>query len=386
MNILLVNTQPVPSSGVGAASVNRILSYTKGLIEEGNDVRILSIATGKTEEWHEHEGVPVKHLGRTSKNKIIKVIKYFGTSCRLLKEISKADKDVVIFVTSNYFLTIMLSAYCKLTKTKVVLERSEFPFVLIRKSKLKRMLAPLYVNTAYKMLDGMILMTKPLMDYYQKKVRKGCRLFEMPMTVDIERFLNAESTPNTLGDYIAYCGSLSNTNGISNLIEAFSYVEPMCPNVKLVLIGGTTNEKEMESYKESVSKYGLHNVVFYGRVDRDKMPGLLAHAKALLLARRSNLQAAGGFPTKLGEYLATGNPVVITAVGDIPLYLNTNNSFIVKPEDNKAFGEKIIEVLSDDEKAASIGKEGEKLALTVFNGKEQSKKLNEFLSVLVASK
>ena len=41
----------------------------------------------------------------------------------------------------------------------------------------------------------------------------------------------------------------------------------------------------------------------------------------LVLARPDNIQAKGGFPTKLGEYLATGNPVVVTKVGEIPNYL-----------------------------------------------------------------
>ena len=223
------------------------------------------------------------------------------------------------------------------------------------------------------------------MEYYKKKVRPNCKLFEMPMTVDIDRFINAELTQNTIGDYIAYCGSLSNTNGISNLIEAFSMVEPSYPNVKMLIIGGTPNEKEMESYKDAVKKYGLKNIIFYGRVDRTVLPSLLNNAKALLLARRSNLQSTGGFPTKLGEYLATGKPVVVTAVGDIPLYLDSTNSFIVKPDDNKAFANRIIEVLSDEDHAAAIGKEGQKLALTVFSAKEQSKNLDIYLKDLITS-
>ena len=75
--------------------------------------------------------------------------------------------------------------------------------------------------------------------------------------------------------------------------------------------------------------------------------------------------------------------MVVTAVGDIPLYLNTTNSFIVKPDDNVAFGERIIEVLSDEINAARIGKEGQKLAMTVFSAKEQSKKLDYYLKELV---
>lgn len=385
MNIIVINTQPVPSSGVGAASVNRILSYTKGLIDEGNNVCILSTAVGKTDMWQQHEGVPVRHLGKGSKSFLMRLMNYIRTSFRLLKELSQIKKDVILFVTSNYFLIILLELYCKATKTKIVNERSEFPFVLIRKSKWKRLIAPVYINIAYKLLDGMIIMTKPLMEYYKKKVRPNCKLFEMPMTVDIDRFINAELTQNTIGDYIAYCGSLSNTNGISNLIEAFSMVEPSYPNVKMLIIGGTPNEKEMESYKDAVKKYGLKNIIFYGRVDRTVLPSLLNNAKALLLARRSNLQSTGGFPTKLGEYLATGKPVVVTAVGDIPLYLDSTNSFIVKPDDNKAFANRIIEVLSDEDHAAAIGKEGQKLALTVFSAKEQSKNLDIYLKDLITS-
>lgn len=386
LSIVLVNTQPVPSLGVGAASVNRLLSYTKGLIQQGSNVCVLSTAVGDSFEWKEYEGIPVKHLGKESESVYRKLLGYLGTSRRLLKELSQKEIDVVIFVTSNYFLTVLLEIYCRIKKIIVVNERSEFPFVLIRKNKWKRAIAPFYTNTAYRLLDGMIVMTKPLKEYYQDKVRPNCKIFEMPMTVDVDRFLNAESTQNTIGNYIAYCGSLSNTNGISNLIEAFSYVEPLYPNLKLLIIGGTPNEKEMDGYKESVKEYGLNNVVFYGRVDRTAMPGLLINAKALLLARRSNWQSTGGFPTKLGEYLATGNPVVVTAVGDIPLYLDETNSFIVKPDDNKAFAKRIIEVLADEDHAAVVGKEGQKLALTVFSAKEQSKKLDKYLKDLVAAK
>lgn len=56
--MVLVNTQPIPSLGVGAASVNRLLSYSKGLIQQGNNVRILSTSIGKTREWNEYDGIP----------------------------------------------------------------------------------------------------------------------------------------------------------------------------------------------------------------------------------------------------------------------------------------------------------------------------------------
>ena len=59
------------------------------------------------------------------------------------------------------------------------------------------------------------------------------------------------------------------------------------------------------------------------------MPKYLCNAKLLALARPDSIQAQGGFPTKLGEYLATGRPVVVTKVGEIPDYLEDGvNAFL----------------------------------------------------------
>ncbi|OYP41838.1 hypothetical protein CIK88_03800 [Prevotella sp. P5-50] len=226
-------------------------------------------------------------------------------------------------------------------------------------------------------------MTKPLMEFYKGLTRNDCLFFEMPMTVDIERFEGIKEEPNLLGEYMAYCGNLSNKkDGILNLIEAFSFVAPLYPQLKLILIGGSSDNKDLDVYKERITELALNNVILYGRVDRNDMPSLLKNAKALLLARPSSLQSSGGFPTKLGEYLATGNPVVVTAVGDIPLYLNSSNSFIVEPDNNQAFAEKILEIMKDEERAREIGKAGQSLAKTVFNAKIQSHNLNNYLRSL----
>ena len=50
---------------------------------------------------------------------------------------------------------------------------------------------------------------------------------------------------------------------------------------------------------------------FTGRTSPEVMPQILTDASILALARPNNVQSQNGFPTKLGEYLATGNPVAI---------------------------------------------------------------------------
>ncbi|MBO5629987.1 MAG: glycosyltransferase [Aeriscardovia sp.] len=387
MDLIIVNTQPIPSSGVGAASVNRILSYTKGLIKDGNVVKILSTANGDNKNWGHFEGVPVLHLGNRSKGLPRRVVGYIVTTCRLLRALKKEKKDVVIFVTSNYFLTIILEIYCKVSNTRVVNERSEYPFILMTQNRLKRLFAPLYTNTAYKLLDGMIIMTQPLMTYYKKKAGKHCRFIEVPMTVDSQRFSSKAvgNVEQRFGNYIAYCGNMGgNKDGLPNLLKAFSIVEKRGIPLNLVLIGGAANQQEYDTLKSLNASLGNKHVVFFGKANRDEMPGLLHGATMLALARPSGLQSTGGFPTKLGEYLSTGNPVVVTAVGDIPQYLHDReNAYVVAPDDNEAFADAICYVWENKQQATLVGKKGQELASTVFNGDYQAKRIESFLHELI---
>ena len=222
------------------------------------------------------------------------------------------------------------------------------------------------------------------MDYFARKVRKKCKLIEVPMTVDIDRFSIDKSEKTEYGDYIAYCGNMAgNKDGVINLIEAFDIASRQLRNVNLLLIGGTSLPEELDRIKEYAKDKGNGRIIFYGKASREEIPALLVNAKVLALARPSGLQSTGGFPTKLGEYLATSNPVVVTAVGDIPRYLNETNSFIVEPDNNEAFAEKIIKIFTDYPDAQVIGKRGREVDIHNFNYKVQDPRIHSFIRAIL---
>lgn len=381
MKLLLVNTLPVPS---GQASVNRILSLGKGLVENGDQVTILSSAHSDDTEFHEINGIQCANLS-SEKSRIAGLME---SLFKILKYVrcNKANIDALWVVSNSPLLIWPLWLSCRCNKVKYIMEKSEFPFVLMKSGIIAKLWGKFYVNTIYKLFDGMIIMTQPLLEYFKNLVRKDCSLIKVPMTVDMTRFDNVPSN-NSYGNYAAYCGNMSgNKDGVLNLIEAFSYVEPKHPDFKLLMIGGTNEPSEFEKIKNRVVELGLKNVIFTGRVSRDEIPVLLSNAKILCLARPSSLQSTGGFPTKLGEYLTTGHPVAVTAVGEIPGYLNESNSFIVEPDNNEKFGNRINEILSDYEHASAIGLEGRKVALANFNYKVQADRLHKFLVELTNKK
>lgn len=370
MRLFIINTLPIPS---GNASVNRLLSYSKELVPFGNDVTVLS--SGKSEEKDgEIDGVKYRNYGYLG---LIKAL------LAIMNALRKEKPDVAILVSNSLLLIYPIWFICKTKGIKLLQEKSEFPFVLRNKGLLGRMYAKFYVGTTYKLFDGLIVMTRPLMEYFKEKVRKRARLFEMPMTVDVDRFLISKES-SEYGDYIAYCGDMAgNKDGVMNLIEAFDIASKRIEGVGLLLIGGSSNLDELTRIHQHVESLNNDRIRFYGRADRSEIPQMLVNAKALALARPSSLQSSGGFPTKLGEYLSTGNPVIVTKVGDIPHYLNESNAFVVVPDDNKAFAEAIVRVFADYDKAKEIGIKGKEVAMSVFNAKVQAGRLNEFIQSIV---
>ena len=142
----------------------------------------------------------------------------------------------------------------------------------------------------------MIVMTRPLMNFYARYVSRKCKMLEMPMTVDSSRF-HVDKTPSPYGKHIAYCGNMDDKkDGVTNLIQAFGLFHPSHPKVKLLIIGDTTRLDGFEEIKKESD-----GIVFYGRANREDIPQLLMNASALALARPRNLQSLGGGPHQSGR-------------------------------------------------------------------------------------
>lgn len=397
LNIIILANGNFP---IGMASTNRLVSYCKGIVELGHTVKVIVLSP------HEREGDVIINKDVAGVYHGINFIYSSGTTIwprSTLKKIS------VLFMglLNSLFITIKFSRYQKIdallfasgsTKfryvfpffilsrilnTKLIREKSEYPVFMLKPEKFSaayRFIARRYL---FKFFDGLLIMTTPLMDYFGKVVRKNAKLILIPMTVEPKRFSPSGDVLSSIQDnYVAYCGHLwGEKDGVTILLKAFQLVAAKHKDIKLYLIGDTSNLAEFKKLKALTSKLNLeNNIVFTGRVSRDDMPKYLCNARALLLSRPTSLQAQGGFPTKLGEYLATGKPVVITKVGDIPKYLKDGkNAFLAEPDDIGSFAEKLDYVLSNPEQARLAGMEGKKLTDGVFNYLTQSKQIVEFL-------
>lgn len=195
------------------------------------------------------------------------------------------------------------------------------------------------------------------------------------MFVDIARFENLKKTGTQ--KYIAYCGAVSYyKDGCDCLIKAFSIFNKKHPDYNLYIIGKGIEPQVIPSLKLLAQQLGVEeNIVFTGAIPPEKIPQILYDADILALARPNNLQAQYGFPTKLGEYLATGNPVVVTNVGEISDFINDGiNGCIAIADNPTAFAEKLDWIVCHPNESRIMGINGKKLVSNQFNSIGQARK------------
>jgi glycosyltransferase involved in cell wall biosynthesis len=90
---------------------------------------------------------------------------------------------------------------------------------------------------------------------------------------------------------------------------------------------------------------------------------------------------SGGFPTKLGEYLSTGNPVICTNVSEIPYYLDKTSAILIDPKDDLLIYNAIEFVIKNLIECKSIGIMGQKVVQNNFEVKKHINSLIKYLKL-----
>jgi glycosyltransferase involved in cell wall biosynthesis len=371
---------------IGGAGTNRMMSIAKGLSELGLSIHICVIRPTEDPDniinknrSGNVENFSFGYISRsTVKSKMKAVNAFLYLSYRLLFLFylfkNRRSFDFIIIPDEIFSLLVFINVILVGTDVKIIRHVDEYPSYILEPNRLTFLYKILYEKYFYHLVDAVIVMTKKLETFYKKISPQKILFLHVPMSVDLNRFENIEIDKND--NYITYCGDFgfNNKDGVSDLIIAFAKISSKYPKIKLKIIGGSRNRLDKENLIYLTRSLNIEEkVLFTGRLPSYQIPYHLSNSKILALARPDNKQAEGGFPTKLGEYLATGKPVVVTAVGEIPDYLVDGiNAFISQPNNPENFASKIQEALSDYNRALKIGAQGKVAAMKYFNYKNQS--------------
>jgi glycosyltransferase involved in cell wall biosynthesis len=146
---------------------------------------------------------------------------------------------------------------------------------------------------------------------------------------------------------VVYIGSLSLANhAVDLLLEAFSILQSMRPETRLLVVGGGEDYEQLKLLAERLRISPA--VRFIGHVPAEKAPLYYRLGNVSIDPVRENDAARGRSPLKMFESWASGIPFVTSKVGDRELLSGSPPaSLFAHPGNAESLAEKIENVLSD---------------------------------------
>jgi len=158
--------------------------------------------------------------------------------------------------------------------------------------------------------------------------------------------------------YLVSVGNTYFSLALKTLFQALAKIKQK-EMVKLLMVGLVEITPEVRKTYNQVEK----KVVFTGSVPFQKVLVYLSAADVLVLPMAENPIEKARFPIRLGDYLASGKPIVSNAVGEVKFYLEKNQAGLVSPVNAvDELTNNLVKLLTNQRLAAQFGKRGRQLA------------------------
>lgn len=351
-----------------------------------NDVsiKVLSFRSGEKigNENGLYEGIAYERIysGLNIKlSKLNSVIDYFIKGFRAIKSSKKRDcKNVVYCYNGLNIENLTFILYSKVIGYKIIFDivedyslyKDDVKFI----SRFKFWTAKKLDNLSAKLGDGIIVISNYLLQKYKTKNIKNLILISITAKLNhIQTKKDSFSQPFT----VAYAGSFADKDGVDFIVSGFKVFNQKYFDSKLYLIGAGFQQKQ---YRKKYEKE--ENVIFTGFLDDKDYYTLLRKVDVLCMCRIDSQFANAGFPFKLGEYLATGNPVIATKVSDVDLFLSNDSAYLIDPENLNQYINALTEIRNNPIVAFKKGENGQKVCYNSFSPEKNGEKLYNLLLVV----
>lgn len=366
------------------AAAIRQSTVAKGIVEQNIDVDfyLLSLQEWKTKTLNYFGVRYISLFNNRKENKLLKKLSFLKALIKLkknlIKDLNDRNLNAIIVYPDDFLINRICFRLAKKYNIKVYHERTELPYTVLSNSLKSKIQYRLYLKYILPKFNGVFVISSKLEKFIKQYNPHTKKILTV---VDTVFFDSSDPSPYPF-PYIGYCGKMTgNKDGVPVLIDAFARISSKYPEMKLVLIGDNNEHDKLKHIIDKIEHLGVKDrVLFTGLILRKDMPAFLSNAEVLAVAKPNNEQNTGNFPIKVGEYLATGTPVVLTSVGEIPLFVKDQvTGYLSKPDNVDDFAEALDKALADKNKAQKVGLNGKKLANTTFDYKVQVDEIIQYM-------
>jgi glycosyltransferase involved in cell wall biosynthesis len=334
-----------------------------------------------------HEGTPYETvMGDLLRSKMLVALPtlYYKTIAALKRAFRPDHKNVIYFYGPLFIESVMPLSYAQRLGYKIVFDVIEDYNLTNNISRsfygyLKNNLAGRLSSRIKPLSAGIIVISSHLEKKYRTFTQGKLPVHYMPVSVDMDRF------PLNLGGMkpivsLLYAGSFGMKDGLPVLLDAFDRLAGRYANVRLVLTGRGDSEAMKEFHARVELSPHKDRIEYKGYLDENDYYSLLNEADIPCMTRIDHAYAHAGFPFKLGEFLATGKPVIASRVSDVERFLvHGQNAMLVQAGSSEEVCEAAEFLINNPEAASVIGVHGRKAAESFFDYRQRGKALMAFL-------
>lgn len=380
---------------VGFGSIQKLIMVSKSLINEGADVTVINRKGAFSSEKEvdislqgNFEGIQYIYTSDSIYrptgffNRNLQKLKGSYREFQYLKKLSNENNlDAAIISCYSFIHVFLYRLYGLWLNFPVVYNYVEMAKVLDSRRKLSLKINDfLFEKFLIPWMDGAFPISELLVDFY-KKIAPSKAQLKLPILCEFDKF--DIKAPKPERDYFLFCGALSYRETIDYILESFDQLPKESP-VDLHLVLGGGSKAEYDDLIQHISNFKKGDQVkVYHNVRHAEIPKHYKAATAMLMPMRPTVQDAARFPHKIGEYVASGNPMIANNFGEVSSYFKDGDTALVAAEyTTEAFAEKMQFVLKNRAVCKEIGLRGKALGLEAFNHLSYGPKILSFLKNL----
>jgi glycosyltransferase involved in cell wall biosynthesis len=244
-----------------------------------------------------------------------------------------------------------------LTGAKLIVEFPGHPFRSYdlyhgRIARLKRTIAPLWTGFIASSADHVRLLYPTQLDELDGDYSRKRSAFHDFTTV--RRAVEAGAAPATDGRYVLFLGFPFHLKGVDVLIEAFNRISARFPEHRLLIVGHCPDPEPYVGMAASNPRIEIRPAVAH-----EEAIALIARCSVFVLPSRTE-----GMARVLLEAMAAGRPVISSAVGGIPHYIEHGRTgLLFESEQVEQLAKQLSLLLSDSTLADELGARGREAVL-----------------------
>ena len=363
---------------VGLAVTKKIDNLLNYLHKNDIKIRVLSYRSKFKQPYYNADQYPIlfDSIGYNLKlSSLHKAVAYFIKGLRIIQKGKKHGFNNIFYCIGPLNIENFLFVFwARLFNYKIVFDINEdysfFEDKVKIISRFKIITTKRLDVLTYKWADAITVVSTYLRNKYMAMTDKPVLL--VPVTA-VENFRTEKNVHQGLLK-VVYAGTFDRKDGVEAIIEGFLMFSRNYKKVNLILMGKSELQKEYQN------RFGNNdNIFFKGYVPDDQFYGMLRDADILCMCRTNSDFANAGFPFKLGEYLATGNPVISTRASDVCDYLTSDDAYLVDFDSPEEIAAAFQKIAGNQDEARRIGLNGFRKYQKYFSPESNGKILLEGL-------